>query len=42
MDAAKFVMKPRPGLAIVKFWQGALEIVLRFVSIVSAHSAEVV
>lgn len=35
MDAAKMVMGPRPGLAIVKFWQGVVEIVLRILVIVS-------
>ena len=35
MEAAQFAMKPRPGLAIVKFWQGVLEIIIRIAAIVS-------
>jgi hypothetical protein len=35
MDVAKMVMGPRPGLAIVRFWQGVVEIVLRILWIVS-------
>lgn len=35
--AAATVMGPRPGLAIVKFWQGVVEIVLRVITIVSIN-----
>ena len=35
------VLGPRPGLAIVSFWQGILEIVLRALALVSHTSATV-
>ena len=34
-SAVAKVMGPRPGLAILKFWQGVVEIVLRIITIVS-------
>lgn len=37
MEAVKMVMGPRPGLVIVRFWQGVVEIVLRVLLIVSSH-----
>lgn len=36
MDAAATVMGPRPGLVILKFWQGVVEIVFRVIAIVSS------
>ena len=35
MEAAAMVLGPRPGLIIVKFWQGVVEIILRVIVIVS-------
>ena len=37
MQRIKDVLSPSPSLAIVKFWQGIVEIVLRSVTIVSSY-----
>ncbi len=36
MDAVGTVLGPQPGLVILKFWQGVVEIVLRIIVIVSS------
>ena len=33
-DAAKLVLRPRPGLAICSFWGGRVEIIMRIVAAV--------
>ena len=38
MDVGRKVLGPHPGLAIVKFWQGVVEIILRVITLVSLYS----